>query len=568
MRLAPPLASGFLLGVALASPLVAQAQAPAPGGVWALTNARIETVTKGTIEKGTIVIRNGLIEAVGANVTPPGDARVVNLTGRTIYPGFIDLTSSMGLPTPPQPQGFGGGGGGGGGGAAAQNTSGPRYIGLEPGRVVANEITPPAADIRAARDAGITAALVAPSRGAFRGLSALVPMRDDSSARYVVKAPVAMHMGFQGVAGRYPGTLLGVIAYERQQLYDAQRHGLLMDRYKAGQRGVARPSYDANLDALVPVVRGQLPAFFAASNENEIRRAIDIAKEFDLKLTIVGATEAFRTMDALKGARPLVVSVDFPQPMEVTGWAYRGAVRRELNDSATRDASVRKIIEANAATLNKAGIKFALAPGALRPNEFIANVQKAIAAGLPRDVAVEALTIRAAEIAGVGDQLGSIEQGKIADLVVSDGPALAQNARLRTVFVDGIDYDVIPATGAGRNGQRAAGGGGRGGSGGEMAQVAGTWVLTVNGPQGAVTSTLTLTQSADALDGQMISEFGNAAINDGRVNGRNVSWQASFQIGGERTTVNFEAEVDGNRMTGRARVGEAAAMTFTAEKKP
>ena len=565
MRLAPPLASGFLLGVALVAPRIVQPQAQPSAGTWALTNVRIETVTKGTIEKGTIVIRDGLIEAVGANVNPPGDARVVDLTGRTVYPGFIDLTSSMGLPTPPQPQGFGGGGGGGGGGqnAAAQT----RNVGLEPGRLIATEVAPAAADIRAERDAGITAALVAPSRGAFRGMSALIPMRDDSSARYVVKAPVAMHMGFQGVAGRYPGTLLGVIAYERQQLYDAQRHGLLMDRYKAGQRGVPRPSYDANLDALVPVVRGQIPAFFAASNENEIRRAIDIGKEFDLKVTLVGATEGFRTLDVLKGARPLVVSVDFPQAMEVTGWAYRGAQRRELNDSATRDAAVRKVLEGNAAALHKAGLKFALAPGALRPNEFITNVRKAIAAGLPRDVAVEALTIRAAEIAGVGDQLGSIEPGKIADLVVSDGPALAENARIRMVFVDGIDHDVIPATPA-RNGQRAGGGGPAGRGGGETAQVAGTWTLTVAGPQGAMTSTLTLTQTGEALDGNMISEFGTAAISDGRVNGRTLTWQASFQIGGERTTVNFEAEADGNRMTGRARAGESGTMTFTAEKKP
>jgi hypothetical protein len=393
----------------------------------------------------------------------------------------------------------------------------------------------------------------------------MIPRRDESSSRYVVKAPVALHMGYQGVAGRYPGTLLGVIAYERQQFYDAQRHGILMDRYKAGQRGVPRPSYDADLDALVPVVRGQMPAFFAASNENEIRRAIDIAKEFDLKLTIVGATEGFRALDVLKGARPVVVSVDFPQAVEVTGWAYRGAQRRELNDSATRDAAIRKILEANAATLNRAGVRFALAPGALKPNDFIANVHKAIAAGLPREVAVEALTIRAAEIAGVADQLGSIEQGKIADLVVSDGPPLADNARIRTVFVDGIDYDVAPPAPAGRNAQRA--GSGRG-AGGEMAQVAGTWTLTVNGPQGAVTSTLTMTQTGDALDGQMISQFGNAAISDGRVNGRTVSWIASFQISGERTTVNFEGEVDGNRMTGRARTGESGTMTFTAERKP
>jgi imidazolonepropionase-like amidohydrolase len=565
MRLTPPLASGLLLGAVLVASRDVHAQALSPGGTWALTNARIETVTKGTIEKGTIVIRDGIIEAVGANVTPPSDARVVDLTGRTVYPGFIDLTSSMGLPNPPAPQGrFGGGGGGGEGGGP--NAGAPaRNVGLEPGRVIANEVAPAVADIRASRDAGITTALVAPSRGAFRGLSALIPMRDDSSSRYVVKAPVALHMGYQGVAGRYPGTLLGVIAYERQQFYDAQRHGILMDRYKAGQRGVPRPSYDADLDALVPVVRGQMPAFFAASNENEIRRAIDIAKEFDLKLTIVGATEGFRALDVLKGARPVVVSVDFPQAVEVTGWAYRGAQRRELNDSATRDAAIRKILEANAATLNRAGVRFALAPGALKPNDFIANVHKAIAAGLPREVAVEALTIRAAEIAGVADQLGSIEQGKIADLVVSDGPPLADNARIRTVFVDGIDYDVAPPAPAGRNAQRA--GSGRG-AGGEMAQVAGTWTLTVNGPQGAVTSTLTMTQTGDALDGQMISQFGNAAISDGRVNGRTVSWIASFQISGERTTVNFEGEVDGNRMTGRARTGESGTMTFTAERKP
>ena len=560
MRLAPPLASGLLLGVALLAPRVAHAQGQ---GTWALTNARIETITKGTIEKGTIVIRDGLIEAVGANVTPPGDARVVDLAGRTVYPGFIDLTSSMGLPTPPQPQGFGGGGAGGGG---AQNAGAQaRNVGLEPGRVIANEVTPPAAEVRAARDAGITAALVAPSRGAFRGLSALVPMRDDSSTRYIVKAPVAMHMGFQGVAGRYPGTLLGVIAYERQQLYDAQRHGLIMDRYKAGQRGVARPSYDANLDALVPVVRGQLPAFFAASNENEIRRALDIGREFDLKVTLVGATEAFRAVDAVKGARPLVVSVDFPSPNEVTGWQYRGAQRVELNDSVTRDAAVRKLVEGNAAVLNKSGIRFALAPGALRPAEFMTNVRKAIAAGLPREVAVEALTIRAAEIAGVSDQLGSIEAGKIAHLVVSDGPPLAENARIRTVFVDGIDYDVVPT--ATRGGQRAAGAGGGGGEG-AMAQVGGTWTLTVNSPQGANTSTLTLRQTADALDGQMQTEFGTAAISDGRVSGRNVTWQASLQIGGERITMTFDGVAEGNRITGRLRAGEMGTMSFTAERRP
>lgn len=555
MRLAPPLASGFLLGVALLSPRAVQAQ----DGTWALTNARIETVTRGTIEKGTIVIRNGLIEAVGTNVTPPGDARVVDLTGRTVYPGLIDLTSSMGLPAPTA-GGGGFGGGGGGGGQAAQSGTRPRYVGLEPARLVANEVSPSAADLRSARDLGITAALIAPSRGAFRGLSALVPMDEDSAAHKVVRSPVGLHMGFQGVGGRYPATLLGVIAYERQQFYDAQRHAAMLDRYRSNPRGTARPSYDADLDALVPVVRGQLPAFFAASNENEIRRALDIAREFDLKVTVVGATEGFRAVDALKASgRPVVVSVEFPNASTVTGWQYRGAQRRELNDSATRDAAVKRLVEGNAALLHQAGIRFALASGTLRPNDFIANVRKAIAAGLPRQAALEALTIRAAEIAGAENQLGSIETGKIANLVVTQGDLLSDNPQIRMVFVDGVGSEVVPS---------ARGDGTRAGGGGPMAQVAGTWAVAISSPQGEMPSTLTLTQSGDAIDGSMTSQFGTVSISEGRVQGRTLTFSMAMTVGGQSLQMTAEAEVDGNRMTGRLRTGEMGTMTFTAERRP
>jgi len=556
MRLAPPLASGFLLSAALLSARAVHAQ----DGTWALTNARIETVTRGTIEKGTIVIRNGLIEAVGANVTPPTDARVVDLSGRTVYPGLIDLTSSMGLPAPTT-GGGGFGGGGGGGGQAAQNQSGPRFVGLEPGRLVANEANPSDADLRGARDAGITAVLVAPTRGAFRGLSALVPTREDSASEKVVRSPVGLHMGFQGVAGRYPATLLGVIAYERQQLYDAQRHAAMLERYRAGVRGVARPSYDADLDALVPVVRGQMPAFFAASNENEIRRALDIAKEFDLKLTVVGASEAFRAIDAIKASgRPVVVSVEYPNATAVTGWQFRAGQRRELNDSVTREAAVRRLLEGNAAALHQAGIRFALASGTLRPAEFLANVRKAVAAGLPRQAALEALTIRAAEIAGAENQLGSIETGKIANLVIAQGDLLSENPQLRMVFVDGVSHEVVPSSGRGA--------GTRAGGGGPTAQVGGTWAMAVSSPQGEVATTLTLTQSGDALDGSMTSQFGTVSISDGRVQGRNVTFSLAMTIGGQTLQMTAEGEVDGNRMTGRIRGAEMANMNFTAERRP
>jgi imidazolonepropionase-like amidohydrolase len=450
----------LLVPLLAGAPALAGAQSMAlqtESGTWAITNARIETVTKGTIDKGTIVIRDGLIESVGANVTPPRDARVVDYSGKTVYPGFIDLTSSMGLPAE---AGRGGRGGRGGGGApAAESDSGPRNVGLEPERVIADEARPDAAAVKAARDHGIVAALVAPDRGLFRGQSALLPMRDTADT-WVIKSPVAINVGYQGVPGEYPGTLLGVIAYQRQSLYDAQRYAMIMERYKTNPRGMQRVNYDPALEALVPVVKGDLPLFVAASEENEIRRALALGKEFNVKVTLVGAMEGFEALDALKGARPPVVTVDFPQPTQVTRWDYHYVTREGFEqDSAARIADVRKEIEGNAAKLNAAGIQFALASGGLAPQAFMDNVKKAIAAGLSRQTALEALTIRPAEIAGVDQQLGSIEAGKIADLVVMDGDALTDSGRIRSVVVDGLSYDVTPTPPGGRGGR-----GGRGGA--------------------------------------------------------------------------------------------------------
>jgi imidazolonepropionase-like amidohydrolase len=523
----------------------------AQSDTWALTNARIQTVTHGVIEKGTVLIRKGLIEAVGPAVTVPPDARVLDLAGKTISPGLLDLTSTLGLPSAPA------GGGGAAPGSGTQPAAGGSRPGLEPEREVARELKVAPADVRPLRDAGITAVLVAPSRGLFRGMSALVPLRDSVDATDVLRAPVAMHIGYQGVQGDYPGTLLGVIAYQRQSFYDAQRQALLLERYKTAPRGMPRPPNDAGLDALVPVVKGQLPAFIEANNENEIRRAVRLAKEFNLNVTIVGAVEGWQALDALAG-RPVIVSVNYPQPAQTTGWSYRLAERRPPGDSAASARAAQKLLEGNAAALAKAGVKFALASGGSR--DFLPNVRKAIAAGLPADAALEALTIRAAQLAGAGETLGSVEAGKIANLVVSSTDLLSDSAKVSAVFVDGIRYEVTPPP-APRPG--VAGGGG-----GAPAQIGGGWTMTLTGPQGPLDMTMTINQSGASFTGTMTSQFGTQDIADGQVSGRSVSWTVNFQFNGQSNTLSYRGEVDGTRMSGGADLGTFGSGTFTAERKP
>jgi hypothetical protein len=429
---------------------------------------------------------------------------------------------------------------------------------MSPERKVADELRLTANDMKPLRDAGITAVLVAPTRGLFRGLSALVPLRDDAGAGTVIRSQVAEHIGYQGAQGEYPGTLLGVIAYQRQALYDAQRQGLLQDRYRNNPRGMERPENDPGLDALVPVVRGQVPAFIEAGNENEIRRAVRLAREFNLKATIVGATEGWQALDALAG-RSAVVSVNFPQPTAVTGWSYRLSQRRMPGDSAVAARQAQRIIEGNAAALHKAGVKFALASGGSR--EFLPNVRKAVAAGLPASVALEALTIRPAELAGAGEMLGSIEAGKIANLVVSSADLLSDSARVSAVFVDGIRYPVTP-TPAPRGGGDAAG------AGGPLAQVGGGWTMNLTSPQGPVEITMTLTQSGASFTGTMTSALGTQEISEGQITGRNLTWTSTIQIGGQSITLNYRGQVEGNRMTGSADLGSFGSATFTAERKP
>jgi imidazolonepropionase-like amidohydrolase len=539
-------------GIVLAVPGAAFAQS----GTWALTNARIETVTKGVIEKGTIIIRDGLITAVGADAAIPADARVVDLSRRTISPGLIDLTSTLGLPIAAAPADGGRGGGRGGAGTAGGE---PRFIGLDPERVVADELHVTPADARTTREAGVTAALIAPGRGALRGLSALVPMRDSASGTDAMRSPVAEHFGFQGSQSGYPQTIMGVIAYQRQSLYDARRHGQLEDRWRVSPRGLARPENDPKLDALIPVVRGTLPAFYEANNENEIRRAVHVGKEFDLKLTIVGATEGFKALDALAG-HPVVVSVNFPRPALSTGWAYRQATQHAPGDSAAASRDATRALEGNAAALNKAGIKFALASGGGRISDFVPNVRKAVAAGLPADVALQAMTIRAAELAGLGEALGSIEVGKIANLVVTEGGGvLSDSARVRAVFIDGTRYEITPPP------PPAVRAGGAGGT----AQVGGTWRLTIESPQGAQAATLNVNQNGTSFSGRISGlPTGDVDVSDGRVNGSSVNWSLVLSFGGQAITLGFNGEVDGGKMSGTVALGPMGSASFTGDKLP
>ena len=340
-----------LLLLLVVNPLNAQRSAI---DTYAITNARIVTVSGPVIERGTVVIRNGLIAAAGANITAPPDARVIDGAGLTVYPGLIDSYTNLALPEAAPAPSPGGGGGGGAFFLLQQQPrppSGPNSTqpaGLQPEVMVEDVIRPGGTEIESWRNTGVTTALTSPRSGIWMGQSALINLSGETPQQMIVRSPVAMHVGFTPLrSGAYPGSLMGVFSTLRQMMLDAQRYRDSMQIYERNPRGMRRPETDRSLAALIPVVDGRMPVVMLANTEREIARALDLASEFKLKLIIAGGQEADRVADRLaKQNVPVLLSLNLPrrttaampeadpEPLRV----LRAARRSPTNSGQTRES--------------------------------------------------------------------------------------------------------------------------------------------------------------------------------------------------------------------------------------
>ncbi len=326
------------------------------------------------------------------------------------------------------------------------------------------------------RQAGFATALFAPFGGAINGISALVNLSGAPKRECVVKPVVAMHFAFQTprtVRG-YPSSLMGIFAHLRQTLLDAHYWRAMQAAFEKGSG--KRPPADDSLIALQPVLEGVMPVIFDADSENEIRRAIQFAEEFGLRLIISGGREAWKVAGELaKRKIPVIVSLAFgPEPRrpsarqpsserleehyEITP-ELLGAELQAEEEMPTREREEEaEMTEAifkerlqrwqervsNAAKLHQAGVFFAFTVrGSRNLAEFWQNLRRAVQAGLPKEAALRALTINAAELFGVSRHMGTVEAGKAANLVVMTGEFTDEKAQVRYLFIDGRKFEPM-----------------------------------------------------------------------------------------------------------------------------
>ena len=415
-------ALGFL-GLAGSCMRVASAQGPAD--TYAIRNVRIVTVTGPVIESGTVVIANGKIAAVGANASVPSGAKIIDGQGLSVYPGMMDADTEIGLTEI-----------GSVAGSVDTNEIGDNNANIH----VDVAVRPDSSHIAVTRVNGVTSALTAPRGGLIAGQSAILNLDGWTPREMVLKSPVAMHInwpgggGGRGFGGEFGGQQRSATELRREQerqieslkkiLRDAAAYGDAKDA-RAKDPSLPKQNVDLKLEALIPVVRGQMPVVINANLERDIKSAIAFVGEMKLKAIISGGAEAYRVADQLKAKNiPVIVGP---------------VLRVPVREDDPYDAAF-----ANAGLLSKAGVKIAFQTNdSAYSRNLPYHAGMAAAFGLPKEEALKAVTIYPAEIFGIADRIGSIEQGKIANLIVTDGDPLEIRTQVKHVFINGRD---IPLT--------------------------------------------------------------------------------------------------------------------------
>jgi imidazolonepropionase-like amidohydrolase len=392
-----------------------------------ISGGKLLTITHGTIENGVLVIENGKISAVGAagSVKVPTGAQLIDATGMTVYPGLIDSETQLGLTE-----------------ISAEKMTNDLVEPSDeimPNMHVSDAFHAETALIPVSRYNGITNAIVAPdSRDTLPGQDSFIQLAGADATQMLLVRDIAMPLNFTGAQRRnesfataqYPQTRMGMAAQMRQAFTDAQGYATKWDEYnrkkaamKAGDPLPTTPAHDLKLEALIPYLEGKKPVIVKAEEPSDVETAYALGQEFKLRMILDGLTQSQSIYDKIAGWKlPVIVGSIYDAPKE---WERYDAVYKMPGE------------------LSKRGVKIAFASfdaHQVRNLPYAAGM--AVAFGLPYDEAMKALTLYPAQIWGVDDQLGSLDVGKTANVVVTNGDPLDVKTDVKYVFIQGRDIPM------------------------------------------------------------------------------------------------------------------------------
>ena len=419
----------------------------------AFTNARIIVSPKRSIPRGTLVVRDGLIVDVGETVSIPADARVWDLSGMTIYPGFIELSSTYGMPKKKA-------------GPAERDEDGPNdWNEKVRAHMRASTVFKEDATLASTlRSQGFVLAVTHQDDGIFMGTASLVSLGEGTTRELVQRDDVAQYVTLMrtgSFGSSYPGSLMGIIALIRQTFLDADWYARAHSLAAGAPASIHRPPTNHSLEALHDATLARQPVVIRSADEYDLLRASRIMQEFNLVGWIDGSGKEFRRIDAVRATKlPVVVPLNFPDKPSVA--SPEEALEVTLEELREWDAGPE-----NPARLERAGVSLALTTRDLKkPSEFLAQLRLAVQRGLSKEGALRALTQTPAQLLNIAGTHGDLEKGKAASFIVADGDIFESATDIRYVWIQGKRHvvDALPDI-----------------------DVRGTWSISVSGNDGTLT---------------------------------------------------------------------------------
>jgi imidazolonepropionase-like amidohydrolase len=572
--------SKMLLLLLVSLPVFVQAQfqqqpAPEPkeldpvSRTYAITNA---TVTQGPgrkLEKATVVIKDGLILNVGKGISIPSEAIIIKGDSLHVYAGFIDGLSRVGVVKPKEdpnrerPKDPG-------------NPT-PEFAGITPQNDVRASVSPTEKSIEELRALGFTTAQVVPYGGMLPGKAAIISLSGKTTDAMVLVANSALFSELAGAQRVYPATTIGVLAKWRELYKQSLQAKNYENLYSSNRAGLARPKSDRVLEAFYPVIDKRMPVVFEADRFLETQRVMGLQNDLGFSLMIADLKEGWDAIPKIKSTGTKVfLSLELPEDKkdekkDGKGGAKKDEPKKEEKKEdkpasglspAEKEALEKRRNEflamyvGQAATFQKAGVQFGFSTLSVKTTDIKANLGRMIKAGLTEDQALAALTTGPAQLLGLSDRLGTIDNGKIANLVLSDKPYFNEKSKVRYVFVDGAMYKYDAKEQPKAEAPKLA--------------IAGSWTVSTEWPSGKADETVTFKQEGSNISGSISGgSLANAIPLEGvELNGNTLKYSYTVEMGGQSYKVDVTANVEGAAFKGTVTHGTKGSYQIEGKKDP
>ncbi|HEY0742287.1 MAG TPA: amidohydrolase family protein [Chryseosolibacter sp.] len=557
----------LLFWMALAVPLAAQCQqfgqqqqeerelAPV-SRTYAITNATITQGPGRKITQATLVIKNGLISAVGKGVSIPPDAIIIKGDSLNIYAGFIDGLSRVGVAKPKEdanrerPKDPG-------------NPT-PEFAGITPEKDVRTALNPQEKSIEEIRALGFTVAQVVPYGNMLPGSAAVILLSGKTVDAMILTGKSALFSELQGAQRAYPSTVIAVMAKFRELYKQAQQSKNYESMYASNRSGLNRPASDRVLEAFYPVIDKKIPVVFEADKYLETQRIMNLQSDLGFLLVLADVKEGWEAISKIKSTNTKVfLSLDLPEDKKESKDKKPEAKEEDTTLSTQEKEALEKRKEeflalhtGQAAAFQKAGVTFGFSTLSAKTSDVRANLRRMIKAGLTEDQALAALTTNGAQLLGLSDRLGTLDNGKIANVVITDKPYFHEKSNVRYVFVDGVMYKYDP-----KDAPKAEA---------SKFDIVGTWAVTTNTPDGKTQETLTIKKEGKDFTGSVSGGKLTQAVPLELIelNGSSLKYNYTVQMGGQSYKVDVQATVDATSFKGTAQVGTTGSFAVEAKKEP